>query len=46
VDDLMEMAGNGSPLTVEDVRLRLEKLLKDRIGAQATNRVRIMLGHK
>ena len=46
VDDLMEVAGNGSPLTVEEVRLRLEKLLKDRIGAQAANRVRIMLGHK
>jgi len=46
VGDLMEVAGNGSPLTVEEVRLRLEKLLKDRIGAQAANRVRIMLGHK
>ncbi|MDF9408590.1 MAG: hypothetical protein A4E52_01653 [Pelotomaculum sp. PtaB.Bin013] len=46
MDDLTEMAGNGSPLTVEEVRQRLEKLLKDRIGSQAANRVRIMLGHK
>ncbi|WP_003539947.1 DUF6079 family protein [Desulfotomaculum nigrificans] len=46
LDDLKEMMGNGSPLTVEEVRIRLEKLLKDRIGNQATNRVRIMLAHK
>ncbi|MDD4238041.1 MAG: DUF6079 family protein [Desulfotomaculaceae bacterium] len=46
MDDLMEMAGNGSPLTIEEIRIRLEKLLKERIGAQAANQVRIMLGHK
>lgn len=46
VDDLVNMVGNGSPLTVEEVRLRLEKLLKDRIGSRAINCVRIMLGHR
>lgn len=42
-DDLKTMMGNGSPMTVEDVRLRFEELLKMKVGSQQTNRVRIML---
>ncbi|MBO8173526.1 MAG: ATP-binding protein [Bacillaceae bacterium] len=41
--DLFEMMGYGSPLTVDEVRTRFEKLLREKIGSNATTRVRIML---
>lgn len=40
---LLEMAGDGNPLTVEELRLRFEQLLKDQVGSQASSRIRIML---
>jgi hypothetical protein len=40
---LLQMAGDGNPLTVEELRLRFEQLLREQVGAQATNRIRIML---
>ncbi len=44
-DDLKFMMGNGSPMSVEDVRLRFEELLKKKVGTHQTSRVRIMLEH-
>ena len=44
-DDLKVMMGNGSPMSVEDVRLRFEELLKKKVGTYQTSRVRIMLEH-
>lgn len=41
--ELDYMLGNGSPLTVEDVRRRFEELLKNKVGSQPTGRVRLML---
>ncbi|MNN81401.1 hypothetical protein D3C81_1982230 [compost metagenome] len=40
---LLQMAGDGSPLTIEELRLRFEQLVKEQVGSQSTNRVRIML---
>jgi uncharacterized protein YihD (DUF1040 family) len=42
-EELKDMIGNGSPVTVEDVRFRFERLLKDKVGNHQTGRVRIML---
>lgn len=43
LDRLLQMAGDGNPLTVEELRLRFEQLLREQVGAQATKRIRIML---
>lgn len=43
LEDIKHMMGNGSPMTVEDVRLRFEELLRKKVGNQQTGRVRIML---
>lgn len=40
---LLQMAGDGSPLTIEELRLRFEQLVREQVGTQASNRVRIML---
>jgi predicted ATPase len=40
---LLEMAGDGSPLTIEELRLRFEQLVREQIGTHASSRVRIML---
>ncbi|GGD99905.1 DUF6079 family protein [Paenibacillus nasutitermitis] len=40
---LLQMAGDGSPLTIEELRLRFEQLVREQVGSQSTNRVRIML---
>ncbi|GAB7386953.1 DUF6079 family protein [Bacillaceae bacterium] len=40
---LVEMAGDGNPLTVEELRERFERLLREEIGTQPAKRVRIML---
>lgn len=43
LDSLLEMAGNGNPLTIEELRLRFEQLIQEQIGTQSSNRIRIML---
>lgn len=40
---LLEMVGNGSPLTIEELRVRFEQLVREQVGSQSSNRVRIML---
>lgn len=40
---LLQMAGDGSPLTIEELRLRFEQLVREQVGTQSSNRVRIML---
>lgn len=45
-DELQNMMGNGSPMSVEDIRLRFETLLNKKVGTQQTSRVRIMLEHR
>ncbi|MGQ7890679.1 DUF6079 family protein [Paenibacillus sp. WC2504] len=40
---LLQMAGDGSPLTIEELRLRFEQLVREQVGSQSSNRVRIML---
>ncbi len=45
MDEVKELMGNGSPMTVEDIRYRFEKLLREKVGSHQTNRVRIMLEH-
>jgi hypothetical protein len=44
-EELQYMMGNGSPMTIEDVRRRFEELLKKKVGNQPSGRVRIMLEH-
>lgn len=44
--DLFDMLGNGSPLTVEEVKIRFEKLLREKVTGKVPNRVRIMLNDK
>ncbi|WP_282937664.1 DUF6079 family protein [Paenibacillus sp. RC67] len=43
INRLLQMAGDGSPLTIEELRLRFEQLVREQVGSQSTNRVRIML---
>lgn len=45
IDEIKELMGNGSPMTVEDIRFRIEKMIKEKVGSQQTNKVRIMLEH-
>lgn len=45
IDEIKEVMGNGSPMTVEDIRFRFEHMLREKVGSQQTNRVRIMLEH-
>ncbi|MNO15635.1 hypothetical protein D3C76_53040 [compost metagenome] len=40
---LLQMAGDGSPLTIEELRLRFEQLVREQVGSQSSSRVRIML---
>jgi predicted ATPase len=40
---LLQMAGDGNPLTIEELRLRFEQLVREQVGTQSSNRVRIML---
>ncbi|GED30277.1 DUF6079 family protein [Brevibacillus centrosporus] len=42
-DQLFEMAGNGHPLTVDELRNRFEALVRDYVGTGQGNRVRILL---
>jgi hypothetical protein len=42
-DEVLQMMGNGNPLTVEELQERLNTLIKRRVGNKPTNRVRIML---
>ena len=41
IDSLLEMAGNGHPLTLDELRKRFESLVKEQVGSD--NRVRILL---
>lgn len=43
VEQLFQMAGNGHPLTVEELRSRFEELVRNHIGTGHGNRVRILL---
>lgn len=43
LDRLLQMAGDGSPLTIEELRVRFEQLVREQVGTQSSNRVRIML---
>lgn len=43
VEQLVQMAGNGNPLTVDELRNRFEALVKDSIGPNQGNRIRILL---
>jgi hypothetical protein len=43
LDRLIQMAGNGHPLTVDELRDRFEALIREYVGTQQTNRVRILL---
>lgn len=45
-EELQYMMGNGSPMTIEDVRKRFEELLKKKVGNQPSGRVRMMLEPK
>jgi len=45
-EELQYMMGNGSPMTIEDVRKRFEELLKKKVGNQPSGRVRVMLEPK
>lgn len=42
-DQLFHMAGNGHPMTVDELRYRFEVLVRDYIGTDHGNRVRILL---
>ena len=42
-DEVLQVMGNGNPLTVEELQDRLNTLIKRRVGNKPTNRVRIML---
>jgi hypothetical protein len=42
-DEVLQMMGNGNPLTVEELQDRLNTLIKRRVGNKPINRVRIML---
>lgn len=44
--DVIQMMGNGDPLTVEELRMRFEKMIKERVGNSSGNNVRIVLNHK
>jgi hypothetical protein len=44
-EELKYMMGNGSPMTIEDVRRRFEELIKKKVGNQPNGRVRMMLEH-
>lgn len=46
MDKLARMMGNGSPLTLDELRYRFEQLIREEIGIQPTNRVRVVLGQK
>jgi hypothetical protein len=46
LEELKELMGNGSPMTVEDIRFRFEQMLKQKVGTNQTSRVRIMLEHE
>jgi succinate dehydrogenase flavin-adding protein (antitoxin of CptAB toxin-antitoxin module) len=43
VDQLVQMAGNGHPLTVDELRSRFEEMIRNHIGTGHGNRVRILL---
>jgi hypothetical protein len=43
LQQLVEMAGDGNPLTVDELRFRFERLLREHISTQSANRIRIML---
>ena len=42
-DEVLQVMGNGNPLTVEELQERLNTLIKRRVGNKPANRVRIML---
>jgi len=42
-DEVLQVMGNGNPLTVEELQDRLNTLIKRRVGNKPANRVRIML---
>jgi len=46
MNDVLNMMGNGDPLTVEDLRIRFEKMIKERVGSSTGSNVRIMLNRK
>lgn len=44
--DVLDMMGNGNPLTVEELRTRFEKMIKERVGNSTGSNIRIMLNQK
>jgi hypothetical protein len=40
---LIDMAGDGNPLTVDELRERFERLIREEVGNQPTSSIRIML---
>jgi len=40
---LIEMAGDGNPLTLDELRERFERLIREEVGNRPTSRIRIML---
>lgn len=43
MNEVLQMVGNGNPLTVEELRQRIDTLIRSRVGEKPTNRVRFML---
>ena len=45
-DEVLQVMGNGNPLTVEALRSNLERLVRSKVGVTPTSKVRIMLKNK
>jgi hypothetical protein len=45
-DEVLQVMGNGNPLTVEELRSNLERLVRSKVGVTPTSKVRIMLKNK
>ena len=43
IDEVLQVMGNGNPLTVEELQARLNNLIRHRVRNKPTSRVRIML---
>lgn len=46
MSDVINMMGNGNPLTIEDLRARFEKVIRERVGNSSGSNIRIMLNQK
>src|SRR5690554_1201636 len=46
IDEVLQVMGNGNPLTVEELRSNLERLVRSKVGVTPTSKVRIMLKNK